>query len=666
MSAKIKKDNISKTNKKRPYKVKVSKGGGETGHSDHDSHDHEAPPFLERFGKFGIYLPAAISLGMLLTGILMKSLPWFEGWVEIVWYAVAYLPVGWPVVKRALTGIPKGDIFNEFFLMSVATIGAFAIGEYPEGVAVMLFYAVGELFQQAAVNRAKRSIKALLDVRPDNASVLRNGSYETVDPSTVAIGETIQVKPGEKIPLDGKLQSESASFDTAALTGESTPRTIKNGEVIMAGMLNMKGVATIEVTKKFEDSSLAKILDLVQSATKRKAQTERFIARFAKIYTPIVVGLAVLLTFLPYFFVETYQFTTWLYRALIFLVISCPCALVISIPLGYFGGIGAASRHGILFKGSNFLDQMMKVNTVVMDKTGTLTKGVFKVQEVVSPVMEKEKLTQLTASLESKSTHPAALAIVEFAGKDASNKAVSDMEEIAGHGLKGTVDGNEVLAGNLKLLKKFKIAYDQKLEEIPETTVMVAVNGQYAGYFVIADELKPDAKQAIEELHRNGVKTLIMLSGDKDSVTQKVANSLGIDEAYGDLLPEQKVEKLEALKKDPTRVIAFIGDGINDAPSLALADIGIAMGALGSDVAIETADVVLQTDQPSKIAQAIKIGKATSRVVWQNIWLAFGVKIIVLALGAGGIASMWEAVFADVGVALLAILNAARIQKMKF
>ncbi len=436
--------------------------------------------------------------------------------------------------------------------------------------------------------------------------------------------------------------------------------------MIMAGMLNMKGVATIEVTKKFEDSSLAKILDLVQSATKRKAQTERFIARFAKIYTPIVVGLAVLLTFLPYFFVETYQFTTWLYRALIFLVISCPCALVISIPLGYFGGIGAASRHGILFKGSNFLDQMMKVNTVVMDKTGTLTKGVFKVQEVVSPVIEKEKLTQLTASLESKSTHPAALAIVEFAGKDASNKAVSDMEEIAGHGLKGTVDGNEVLAGNLKLLKKFKIAYDQKLEEIPETTVMVAVNGQYAGYFVIADELKPDAKQAIGELHRNGVKTLIMLSGDKDSVTQKVANSLGIDEAYGDLLPEQKVEKLEALKKDPTRVIAFIGDGINDAPSLALADIGIAMGALGSDVAIETADVVLQTDQPSKIAQAIKIGKATSRVVWQNIWLAFGVKIIVLALGAGGIASMWEAVFADVGVALLAILNAARIQKMKF
>ena len=375
-------------------------GNGSSGHKD------DAPHFLERFGKFGTYLPATASITLLLAGIVLDSLTWFAGWAEVLWYMAAYLPVGFPVVKRALTGIPRGDVFNEFFLMSVATIGAFAIGEYPEGVAVMLFYAVGELFQQAAVNAAKRSIKALLDVRPDSANVLRNGRYETVDPTTVVIGETIQVKPGEKVPLDGTLLSGPANFDTAALTGESKPRTLTRGETAFAGMLNLTGVTTLEVTKKFEDSSLAKILDLVQNATKRKAKTERFIHRFAKVYTPIVVGLAVLLTFLPFFFIENYQFTTWLYRALVFLVISCPCALVVSIPLGYFGGIGAASRNGILFKGSNYLDLMMRVNTVVMDKTGTLTKGVFKVQQVECLFFEKEKLTQLTAALESKSTHP--------------------------------------------------------------------------------------------------------------------------------------------------------------------------------------------------------------------------------------------------------------------
>lgn len=635
-------------------------GNGSSGHKD------DAPHFLERFGKFGTYLPATASITLLLAGIVLDSLTWFAGWAEVLWYMAAYLPVGFPVVKRALTGIPRGDVFNEFFLMSVATIGAFAIGEYPEGVAVMLFYAVGELFQQAAVNAAKRSIKALLDVRPDSANVLRNGRYETVDPTTVVIGETIQVKPGEKVPLDGTLLSGPANFDTAALTGESKPRTLTRGETAFAGMLNLTGVTTLEVTKKFEDSSLAKILDLVQNATKRKAKTERFIHRFAKVYTPIVVGLAVLLTFLPFFFIENYQFTTWLYRALVFLVISCPCALVVSIPLGYFGGIGAASRNGILFKGSNYLDLMMRVNTVVMDKTGTLTKGVFKVQQVECLFFEKEKLTQLTAALESKSTHPAALAIVEYAGKDTPALPVSNVEEIPGHGLKGTVDSLEVLCGNLKLLKKFDIGYDANLEEIPETIVAVAVNGKYRGYFIIADELKEDSQHAVHALRRNGVKTLVILSGDKRSVVQRIARILGIDEAFGDLLPEQKVEKLQELKSDPTRVIAFVGDGINDAPSLALADVGIAMGALGSDVAVETADVVLQTDQPSKIAQAIQIGKATNRVVWQNIVLAFGVKVVVLALGAVGVANMWEAVFADVGVALLAIFNAARIQRMKF
>jgi Zn2+/Cd2+-exporting ATPase len=630
------------------------------------SHQGNVLPFMERLGKFGTYFPATVSLVLLLAGIALDSSPWFAGWVGVLWYIAAYLPVGFPVVKRALTGIPRGDVFNEFFLMSVATIGAFAIGEYPEGVAVMLFYAVGELFQQAAVNAAKRSIKALLDVRPDSANVLRNGRYETVDPTTVVIGETVQVKPGEKVPLDGTLLSGPANFDTAALTGESKPRTMAKGETVFAGMLNLTGVTTLEVTKKFEDSSLAKILDLVQNATKRKAKTERFIHRFAKVYTPIVVGLAVLLTFLPFFFIENYQFTTWLYRALVFLVISCPCALVVSIPLGYFGGIGAASRNGILFKGSNYLDLMMRVNTVVMDKTGTLTKGVFKVQQVECLFFEKEKLTQLTAALESKSTHPAALAIVEYAGKDTPALPVSNVEEIAGHGLKGTVDSLEVLSGNLKLLKKFGIGYDANLEEIPETIVAVAVNGKYRGYFIIADELKEDAQHAVHALRRNGVKTLVILSGDKRSVVQRIARILDIDEAFGDLLPEQKVEKLQELKSDPTRVIAFVGDGINDAPSLALADVGIAMGALGSDVAVETADVVLQTDQPSKIAQAIQIGKATNRVVWQNIVLAFGVKVVVLALGAVGVANMWEAVFADVGVALLAIFNAARIQRMKF
>ncbi|MEZ4986702.1 MAG: heavy metal translocating P-type ATPase [Saprospiraceae bacterium] len=550
--------------------------------------------------------------------------------------------------------------------MTVATLGAFAIGEYPEGVAVMLFYAIGELFQSAAVNRAKSNIKALLDVRPAFANLFVNGNYQSVKPETVEIGDIIQVRSGEKVPLDSEMLSENSSFNTAALTGESKPKTIEKGETVLAGMLNLDKVIELRVTKKYADSSLARILDMVQNATARKAQTELLIRRFAKIYTPIVFFLAVALVVVPYFVVGNYVFNDWLYRALVFLVISCPCALVISIPLGYFGGIGAASRHGILFKGSNYLDLMTRVNTVVMDKTGTLTEGVFQVQKVAAAGISDSEMLKSLAALERQSTHPIAKAIAEFTKNDAAPYQATEVEEISGHGLKGMVNGKTVLAGNTKLLNKFNIVFDAAINEIVETIVVVAIENQYAGYVLIADKIKEDAASAIKAMHQNGVAKVVMLSGDKNAITQKVAQSIGIDTAFGDLLPEGKVQKVEELKQDKTKVIAFVGDGINDAPVLALSDVGIAMGAMGSDAAIETANVVIQTDQPSKIATAIKIGKATRSTVFQNIALAFGVKVVVLLLGAGGLATMWEAVFADVGVALLAILNAVRIQKMKF
>lgn len=630
----------------------------------HEAHDHAREATETPAWK--TYLPAGISFTLLMVGIAIDyyfKAPFFQGYIRLAWYALAYLPVGWPVIVDAFKAIRKGEIFTEFFLMSIATIGAFYIGEYPEGVAVMLFYAVGELFQSAAVNRAKRNIKALLDIRPDVAFVKRNNQYQLVKPETVQIGETIQVKVGEKVPLDGKMVSANSSFNTAALTGESKPKTIEAGEQVLAGMLNLDKVIEVEVTKKFADSSIARILELVQNATSRKAQTELFIRKFAKVYTPIVSALAVALTFLPYFFVSDYVFNDWLYRALIFLVVSCPCALVISIPLGYFGGIGAASRNGILFKGSNYLDLMTKVNTVVMDKTGTLTKGVFKVQQVVTD-LNKDEFIQLIATLESNSTHPIAKAVTSYV--EYSNLQATNVEEISGHGLKGEVKGKQVLAGNTKLLKKFNISYDKSVDEIIDTIVVTAIDGKYAGYITIADEIKEDAQQAVQAMHAIGIRQTVMLSGDKNSITQQVAKAVGIDTAFGDLLPEQKVLKVEELKTDKAKVIAFVGDGINDAPVLALSDVGIAMGGLGSDAAIETADVVIQTDQPSKIVTAIQIGNATKKIVWQNISLAFGVKVIVLVLGAGGLATMWEAVFADVGVALLAILNAVRIQRMKF
>jgi len=630
-----------------------------TGGHNHE-HDHGDA------SSFKTYLPAIASFTLLLIAIGCDhfSVSFFKGYLRLAWYLLAYIPVAWPVIKEAFATIAKGDIFTEFLLMALATIGALALGEYPEAVAVMLFYSIGELFQGAAVNRAKNNIKALLDVRPDIATVYRDGKYISVNPKEVAVGEIIQLKAGEKAPLDGALESESASFNTAALTGESKPKTIRKNEQVLAGMLNLDGVITLKVLKKFEDSALSKILDLVQNASAKKAKTELLIRRFAKIYTPIVFFLAVTLTFLPYFFVANYDFNMWLYRALVFLVISCPCALVISIPLGYFGGIGAASANGILFKGSNYLDLITKVNTVVLDKTGTLTQGVFKVKEIQSEIPEKEFVSYL-ASIESQSTHPIAKAIVEYSSNEGL-LPIQNVKEVAGHGLKAEINANEVFAGNGKLLKQFGIGYPKHVDEKVETTVLLAVNGKYAGFVTIADEAKPDARDAIVALHAVGVNKIVMLSGDKTSITQKVANDLGVDEAHGDLLPEDKVAQLERIKAESNRVIAFVGDGINDAPVLALSDVGIAMGALGSDVAIETADVVIQNDMPSKIATAIKIGQATKKIVYQNIGLAFGVKAIVLILGAGGLATMWEAVFADVGVAFLAILNAVRIQRMRF
>jgi len=619
--------------------------------------------------KLKTYLPAIFSFVMLIVGIAIDyfdAFPFFKGWVRIVWYTVAYIPVGFPVIKEGWESIKNGDFFTEFFLMSIATLGAFAIGEYPEGVAVMLFYAVGELFQNAAVNRAKGNIRALLDARPDEALVYRNGDFVSVNPETVNIGEKIQVRVGEKIPLDGKLLSNKASLNTAAITGESKPDTITQNEKVFAGSINLDGVIEVETTKKFKDSSIARILEMVQNATARKSKTELFIRKFARIYTPIVVFLAIALTLLPYFFVDEYVFRDWLYRALIFLVISCPCALVISIPLGYFGGLGAASRNGILFKGASFLDAMTKVNTVVIDKTGTVTKGVFKIKEVIntSAFAEVEFMKYLMA-MEEQSTHPIAKAILEYKADGTDFKA-SEVSEVAGKGLKGTVNHKQVLVGNKALMTSNSVDVPPETDVIVESIVMVAIDGKFAGYVTIADELKEDAHHTIQQIREAGIAKIIMLSGDKDSITQQVAKELNIDWAKGGLLPEDKLNEVEKLKEQPESTVAFMGDGINDAPVLAASDVGIAMGGLGSDVAIETADVIIQTDQPSRMARGIQIGRSTRRIVWQNIGLAFGVKGIFLILGAIGLATMWEAVFADVGVSFVAILNAIRLQKMNW
>ena len=635
-------------------------------HSDDDGHDHDHSN--EEKSTFQMFIPAIISFTLLLIAISFGNYfpqSWFTGNIRIAWYVLAYMPVGFPVVKEAFESIRKGEIFSEFLLMSIATIGAFAIAEFPEGVAVMLFYAIGEIFQTLSVQRAKANIKTLLDQRPDEVTILENNVAKTIKAETAKIGDIIQLKAGEKLGLDGELLSDTTSFNTAALTGESKPDTKAKGETVLAGMINLNSVCQIKVTVAYTDSKLSKILEMVQDATAKKAPTELFIRKFAKIYTPIVVFLAIAICLLPFAFLNNYIFRDWLYRALVFLVISCPCALVISIPLGYFGGIGAASKNGILFKGSNFLDVMASIQNVVMDKTGTMTEGVFKVQEVVfNSDFNQTEILQLVNALESQSTHPVATAIHQYVGKIDSTIILKDVEEISGHGLKAIVNGNELFVGNFKLMDKFSISYDIDPTSIVYTLIAVAYDKKFVGYLTIADSIKEDAQITIDKLKALGIKT-IMLSGDKNTVVQFVAKSLGITNAFGDLLPEDKVNKVkEIIAKNET--VAFVGDGVNDAPVVALSNVGIAMGGLGSDATIETADVVIQDDMPSKIPMAINIGKQTKKIVWQNIILAFAVKTIVLVLGAGGLATMWEAVFADVGVALLAILNAVRIQRMRF
>ena len=641
--------------------------GGECCCSDPVAH----PPSDDHHHDHGIqYIPTVVSLVLLLSGMLLSyfEVPWFDGLIKFVWFAVAYLPVGGKVLLQAARNIAKGDVFNEFFLMGIATLGAFYIGEYAEGVAVMLFYVIGEHFQESAVRRSRKSIKDLIDNRPDSANVFRDGQYHEVHPTQVLVGETIRLRAGEKVPLDGEMLGDRAFFKTDALTGEAKPRSIKQGESVLAGMVNQEKVVEIKTNAAYEDSALSKILQLVEQAGSRKAKTQRFITKFAKVYTPAVVFLAIGLTLIPYFVVEDYVFNDWLYRALVFLVISCPCALVISIPLGYFGGIGAASKNGILFKGANFLDLITQVDAVVMDKTGTLTEGVFKVKEIaVGPhaAISREELLHLTAAMESHSNHPIAKAIQDYASGSVGDISITDVEEVSGFGLKGMANGAEILVGNIRLLEKHHIAYPAELNQIVDTLVVVCLDGHYIGHFIIADVVKEGAAHTIQKLRGMNIQKTVMLSGDRQPVVDSVAKGLGIDEAYGELLPHDKVSKVEELKRQGYTV-AFVGDGINDAPVITLADVGIAMGGLGSDAAIETADVVIQNDQPAKLLTAIKIGKKTKQGVWQNIGMAFGVKALVLVFGAFGVASLWEAVFADVGVALLAIFNAMRIQNMKF
>lgn len=588
----------------------------------------------------------------------------FNNTIELILYLISYIIVGGEVILRALKNIKRGQIFDENFLMGIATIGAFCIGQYPEGVAVMLFYQVGEMFQDMAVNRSRKSISALMDIRPDFANIKIEDGLKKVSPEEVKIGDIIVVKPGEKVPLDGKVIDGSSMLDTSALTGESVPREVKTGDSILGGVINKNGLLTIEVEKEFGDSTVAKILDLVQNASSKKAPTENFITKFAKYYTPAVVFAALALALIPPLFISGATFSQWIYRALAFLVVSCPCALVISIPLGFFGGIGGASRKGILIKGGNYLEALNNVEIVVFDKTGTLTKGVFKVTEI-NPHnnFTKEELLSYAAKVESYSNHPIAMSVVNSYGMEINKDTIKNYEEISGHGVRATVDEIEVLAGNHKLMYSENISFEQV--DTIGTVVHVAIDKIYAGNIVISDEVKEDSEKAIKALKALGIKKTVMLTGDNKIVGTKVAGQLGLDEVYSELLPDQKVEKLELLDKEktPKGKLVFVGDGINDAPVLARADIGIAMGGVGSDAAIEAADVVIMTDEPSKIANAIKIAKRTRMIVMQNIVFALGVKLILLVLVASGLGTMWEAVFGDVGVALLAVLNSMRAMK---
>ena len=598
------------------------------------------------------------AIGMALT--VFAKLPTLA---ELAFLIVAYVILGWDVVWQAVKNITRGQVFDEHFLMSVSTIGAFAIGEYPEAVAVMLFYQVGEFFQSLAVKRSRKSISDLMDIRPDSATVKRNGVLQVVSPESVAVGEIIVVKPGEKIPLDGIVVDGESMLDTKALTGESVPRSIRKGDEALSGCINQSGLLTLKVTKSFGESTVSKIIDLVENASARKAPTENFITTFARYYTPVVVGMAAVLAIIPPLVLGG-GWSEWLRRGFVFLIVSCPCALVISIPLTFFGGIGAASKRGVLVKGSNYLEALNKVSVVVFDKTGTLTKGVFEVANIIPAAgYQKEQVLEYAAQAESYSNHPIAKSILAAYGKSIDQKQFSGFEEISGHGISVMVQGKKVLAGNSKLMESEKIAYSAC--DAAGTKVYVAADGSYVGCILIADEVKPDSNRAIAELKKIGVEKTVMLTGDDERIGKSVADELGLDAYYAQLLPDQKVEKLEMLDKQKRQgsKLAFVGDGINDAPVLARADVGIAMGGLGSDAAIEAADVVLMTDEPSKLVEAIDVAKATKRIVMQNIVIALGIKSVFLVLGALGMAGMWEAVFGDVGVTIIAVLNAMRILK---
>jgi len=629
-------------------------------HEHQHSHEHNHAHHEEE--EMHLWQPL-LSFLMLIAGILLTAFNanWFQSaWIRFAWYAIAWLPVGLNVAKEAAEAAHEGEIFSEFMLMTIASIGAFAIGEYPEAVAVMLLYCVGEWLQDRAVSKARRNISALIEFRPDRATVIKSdGQRQDMAPEEVKTGEIIEVKAGDRVPLDGTLLSDSADFNTSALTGESLPRMISQDEEVLAGMISADKTIQIRVIRPAEESAVARILGMVEDATSRKAPAELFIRKFAKVYTPVVVCLALLVVLVPWLWSLVssfnYVFNDWFFRSLIFLVISCPCALVISIPLSYFAGIGAASKHGILFKGSNFLDAVSQLTTVVFDKTGTLTTGEFHVDQIVG--ISSDELKKV-AAIEKQSTHPIARAIIKYVN-DEPKCTVSDFKNIAGYGLEAVIDGEKFAVGTLRLMQKQSISCPESLQDVAETMVVCAKNGQYIGHILLTDTLKDDAEAAVSSLKTHNIDSVI-LSGDKQKLVDRVAKQLNVDTAYGDLLPEGKVSRMQELVKSGKRT-AFVGDGINDAPVLALADVGIAMGGLGSDMAVETADIVIQTDQPSRVSDAVSIGKKTRTIVKQNIVFAIGVKLLVMILGIFGIANLWEAVFADVGVALLAVLNAMRL-----
>lgn len=624
---------------------------------EHNHHDHHHKEWDKE--EMTIFF---IGLGFFLAAVVFQ----FGFWTELILYLISYMLIGKEILLGAGRNLLKGQLLDENFLMSIASMSAFFIKEFPEAVAVMLFFKIGEFFETLAVNRSRKSIESLLDIRPDFANLKMKNTIKKVSPEQVKIGEIILVKPGEKIPLDGKVIDGASMIDTSILTGETVPRKVKIGDEVFSGAINKNGLLTVVVTKGFRESTVSKILELVEKASNKKAKTEKFITKFSRFYTPAVVASAVFLAVIPPIIIEGATFSEWIYRAAIFLVVSCPCALVISIPLGFFGGIGGASKNGILIKGGNYLEALNKVDTIIFDKTGTLTKGVFKVTKInaVNHLVEDE-LLKYAAYAEYYSNHPIATSIRNFYGKKIDEKGIKNYEEIAGYGIKAVVEGKKILVGNYKLMKSNHIDYEGVYTT--GTIVHIAIDGKYEGYMVISDEMKEDTMEGIKELKKLGIKNIVMLTGDHKNVAERIAKELGIDQVYAELLPHQKVEKLEQIqtRKNTKENVIFVGDGINDAPVLARADVGVAMGGLGSDAAIEAADVVLMTDEISKLSIAMKIAKRTRKIVWQNILFSLGVKGIVLILGAAGMATMWEAVFADVGVAVIAILNAMRVMHQK-